>query len=162
MRVDGKWIPTFPNARYLFANEEWAHWQVEESPFAPTLADAVQPVIDAGQADLIETDHSLTEEVSLEATPGHTPGHVSVRIESAGEKALITGDMTHHPVQWAEPAWVMNADSDPAKAEATRRRVASELADGPVLVIGTHYAEPCAGHIVSVPGGHRFAAQTVE
>lgn len=158
MKQDGAWVPTFPNARYLFARSEWEHWSREDSVFAPTLGDAVRPVIEAGLADLVETDHRITDEVSLEATPGHTPGHVSVRIESGDERALITGDMTHHPVQWAEPAWVMAADSDSSQAEATRRRLIAELADAPVLVIGTHYAEPCAGHIVSAGPSHRFRA----
>jgi len=162
MQRNGKWVPTFPNARYLFGRIEWQHWQREQSHFAPNLGDAVQPVIDAGLSDLVEMDHRLTDEVRLDPTPGHTPGHVSVRIESQGQRAMITGDMTHHPVQWAEPGWKMSADSDSAAAEGTRRRIAAELVDGPVLVIGTHYAEPCAGHIVTANGGVRFAAATCD
>jgi glyoxylase-like metal-dependent hydrolase (beta-lactamase superfamily II) len=159
MKQNGKWVPTFPTARYLFARVEWEHWQHEQSHFAPNLGDAVQPVIDAGLSEFVEMDHRLTDEVSLQPTPGHTPGHVSVRIESGGEQALITGDMTHHPVQWAEPAWKMSADSDSGQAEGTRRSIAAEVADSQVLVIGTHYSEPCAGHIVSADGGYRFAAR---
>jgi glyoxylase-like metal-dependent hydrolase (beta-lactamase superfamily II) len=157
MQQDGKWVPTFPKARYLFAREEWAHWQTEQSHFAPNLGDTVQPVIDAGLSELVDMNHRLTDEVVLQPTPGHTPGHVSVRIESGGQQAMITGDMTHHPVQWAEPGWKMSADSDSAQAEGTRRSVAAEVADTPVLVIGTHYAEPCAGHIVTAEGGYRFS-----
>ena len=160
MRDGDAWVPTFPSARYLFARNEWEHWSGEDSAFAPNLNEAVRPVIDAGLADLVETDHHVTDEVRLEATPGHTPGHVSVRIESGGERALITGDMTHHPVQWAEPGWLMSADSDSSQAEATRRRLIAELADSSVLVIGTHYAEPCAGHIVSAGTSHRFNARS--
>ena len=160
MQRDGKWVPTFPEARYLFARTEWEHWQKTESPFASNLADAVQPVIDAGLSELVDTDHRITDEVSLQATPGHTPGHVSVAIESEGQRAMITGDMTHHPVQWAEPGWKMSADSDSKQATGTRLRVASELADGPVLIIGTHYAEPCAGHIVSDGSAYRFAVKS--
>jgi hypothetical protein len=64
--------------------------------------------------------------------------------------------MTHHPVQWAEPDWTMVADVDPGQAVATRRRLRSAHADRPTLVIGTHYAPPCAGHIVSAAGGFEF------
>jgi glyoxylase-like metal-dependent hydrolase (beta-lactamase superfamily II) len=78
-----------------------------------------------------------------------------VRIDSRGERALVTGDMTHHPVQWAEPAWRMVADTDPEQAVATRRRALAEHA-GRTLVIGTHYAPPCAGHVVRGPGGFEF------
>jgi glyoxylase-like metal-dependent hydrolase (beta-lactamase superfamily II) len=82
-----------------------------------------------------------------------------VAIESRGERALITGDATHHPVQWAEPDWKMVADTDPAQAIATRRGLRAECADRPVLVIGTHYAAPCAGHVVSLAGGYAFRAR---
>ena len=85
MRVGDRWVPTFPKARYLFARAEWDYWRNEEErPFTSTLGDTVSCIIDAGLADLVETDHKLTDEVRLEATPGHTPGHVSVHIESAG------------------------------------------------------------------------------
>ena len=107
-------------------------------------------------ADLVETDHRVCEEVSLEATPGHTPGHVVVHIASDGERAMITGDLTHHPVQWAEPDWKMGADSDSAAATATRRRLLAEHERGGLLVIGTHYAPPTAGHLVSRDGKVRF------
>lgn len=155
-------VPTFPSARYLFGREEYAHWsQMGGSEFAATLESAVQPIFDAGLADLVETDHRITPEVWLEATPGHTPGHVAVRIESRGERALITGDLTHHPVQWAELDWKMHADSDSSEAARTRRRLLAEHADQDVLVIGSHYADPCAGHLVADgQGGFRFKAST--
>jgi glyoxylase-like metal-dependent hydrolase (beta-lactamase superfamily II) len=160
VKLDGRWVPTFPSARYLFARAEWEHWSKQtELGYARTLNDAVRPIVDAGQAELVNTDHRITDEVWLEPTHGHTPGHVSVRIASGGEQALITGDMTHHPVQWAEPDWKMDADSDSAAAARTRRRVIAENGDRPVLVIGTHYAPPTAGRIVTVGGRARFAAQ---
>jgi glyoxylase-like metal-dependent hydrolase (beta-lactamase superfamily II) len=154
---DGRWVPSFPNARYVFARPEWEHWSRETSrAFTATLDEAVRPVFDAGLVDLVPTDHALTCEVRLEPSPGHTPGHVCVRIESEGACALVTGDMTHHPVQWAEPDWKMVADTDPEQARETRRRIRGEHADRPTLVIGTHYAPPCAGHIVRRPEGWAF------
>jgi len=157
---DGRWLPSFPNARYLFARPEWEHWSRETARvFTATLDEAVRPVFDAGLADLVESDHAVTGEVRLEASPGHTPGHVCVRILSEGQQALVTGDLTHHPVQWAEPDWKMAADVDPEQAKATRRRLRGEHADRPTLVIGTHYAPPCAGHIVRTEGGYAFRAR---
>jgi glyoxylase-like metal-dependent hydrolase (beta-lactamase superfamily II) len=156
----GRRVPTFPAARYLFARVEWEHWNGRLSQvFSPTIEACVRPIVDAGLADLVETDHRLCDEVWLEPTPGHTPGHVSVRIGSRGEQALITGDMTHHPVQWAELDWGMPADSDGAQAVATRRRILDEHIDRPTLVIGTHYATPCAGHLVREEAGARFRAK---
>ena len=158
MREGDRWVPTFPNARYLFGRTEWDYCRSgEEAPFTPTLAETVTCVIDAGLADLVETDHKVTDEVRLEATPGHTPGHVSVHIESGGEHALITGDVNHHPVQWAEPTWEIFAeDVNPAVSADTRRRLVREHADSGTLVIGTHYPTPTAGHLRTRNGGCRF------
>ena len=155
----GKLVPSFPRARYLFTRDEWAHWSAEgQGGYAPTIDDAVRPIVDAGLADLVAGDHAITPEVRLVPSPGHTPGHVCVAIESDGARALITGDATHHPVQWAEIDWKMNADSDSAQAAASRRRLRADAADRSVLVIGTHYAEPCAGHVVTYGAGFAFRA----
>ena len=94
----------------------------------------------------------------LEPTPGHTPGHVAVRIASRGQHAMITGDLTHHPVQWAEPQWGIDADSDGAEATRTRLRLLAEHTGSDLLVIGTHYAPPTAGRLVRRAGGVRFEA----
>lgn len=157
MLIDGKWMPTFPNAEYLFAKDEWAHWnEHEQEEFGPVVEDSVRPVVDAGLVKLVEYEHRLTDEVWLEPTPGHTPGHVSVRISSAGQDAIITGDMTHHPCQMAHPEWAANADYDKTLAVATRRDFLARYSDRPVLVIGTHFATPTAGKIVSDGEVYRF------
>ncbi len=162
VREGDRLVPTFPRARYLFARREVEHWREDpEKIFVPTFEETVTPILEAGLADLVEADHRITDEVWLEATPGHTPGHVAVRIESQGAEAMITGDLTHHPIQWAEPELGMPADSDAAQAVATRKRLLREHADRPLLVIGTHYAEPCAGRLVKGEnGGHRFEVAT--
>jgi glyoxylase-like metal-dependent hydrolase (beta-lactamase superfamily II) len=162
MLRDGKWVPTFPNARYLFGKKEWEHWSGEtDRPGGrhnqDVLHDSVRPVVDAGLADFVEMDHRLTPQVQLEPTPGHTPGHVSVRIRSKGEEAVITGDLMHHPVQCAEPGWASNFDTDPDAARATRRAFLERCADRPVLVLGTHFATPTAGKIIRDAKAYRFA-----
>ena len=152
MLVDGVWTPTFPNARYLIGRAEYDYWRAEEEGVEDVSTsyfhDSVRPVWDAGLVDLVETDHQVCPEVRLEPTLGHTPGHVSIRIRSQGEDALITGDFTHHPCQLARPEWAAEVDYDKAASTATRRRVYGELAGTKTLVIGTHFATPCAGHVV--------------
>jgi glyoxylase-like metal-dependent hydrolase (beta-lactamase superfamily II) len=150
MLVGGSWVPTFPNARYLMGRVELDHWtsQHEREDMAAVIADSVTPVRDAGLADLVETDHRICDEISLVPTLGHTPGHVSVRIASQGEEALITGDFMHHPCQIARPEWSSTADSDYREAQRTRERMLTRLADAPILVIGTHFAGRTAGHVV--------------
>lgn len=154
MLKNGQWIPTFPNARYLIGAREWEHWQAEkQDEFGDVIADSVKPIVDAGLADFVGTDHQLCDEVSLISTPGHTPGHVSVRISSKGQEALITGDTIHHPCQIAQSTWACSADHDKEKAQETRDGLLNSLADKDILVIGTHFATPTAGHILREQGG---------
>ena len=157
MLVDGQWVPTFPQARYLFAKAEFDHWAaVEDEGQRQIMADSVQPIIDAGLAQFVALDHSLSDEIRLVPTTGHTPGHVSVEITSHGQRAAITGDMSHHPCQMAHPDWSPGFDSDPLEASQTRARMFGEWADGEVLVIGTHYAGPTAGRIRREGAGFWF------
>ena len=150
MKRGDKWVPTFPNARYLMGRTEYEHWSTTTArpDMQFILADSVTPILEAGMAELVETDHRLCPEISLVPTLGHTPGHVSVRISSRGEEALSTGDFMHHPCQIAHPDWSTNADSDRAQGIQTRLRMFEQLAGTPTLVIGTHFAGATAGHIV--------------
>ena len=146
----GEWVPTFPNARYLFGRVEFEHWskQTELAHMLPVIADSVQPILDRGLAELVEWDHQICPEVRLTPSIGHSPGHASVLISSKGERAMITGYFAHHPCQMAHPEWASTADDDAKAGEATRRRIFGELAGEPVLVIGTHFAGPTAGRVV--------------
>lgn len=156
-KVDGKWMPTFPNARYLVVKEEYDFWRnLEEDPFGDVFGESVKPVFDAGLADLVENNHTVGGGVSFESTPGHTPGHVSVRISSAGEEAVITGDMMHHPCQIGRPEWVTPFDADNDAAVVTRRQFLERYADKPILVLGTHFANPVGGKIVRDGKTYRF------
>ena len=162
--VDGKWVPTFPNASYLMGqkeldlfgnideNTEDDFFKVQRTVFA----DSVQPILDAGLAKPIEGPAEVCEGVRLIPTPGHTPGHCSVIIESKGESAMITGDFLHHPIQFNDPALVSPFDIDNDAAVVTRRRVFSEYADTPTLIIGTHFAGPTAGKLVRDGDGYRL------
>lgn len=149
MLVDEKWVPTFQNAKYLFGATEWAHWQkTEQAEYGDVIGDSVQPVVDAGLAEFVAMDHRVCDEVSLFPSPGHTPGHVCIAIESEGEKAVITGDTIHHPCQIARTEWASSADHDSAQARKTREAFLADHAGRDILVIGTHFATPTAGHVV--------------
>ena len=160
MLEDGHWVPTFPNARYLIGRKEWEYWkQAPEDAFGDVMGDSVRPIFDAGLADLVEPDHKLSSEVWLEPSFGHTPGHVSVRISSAGEDAVITGDLMHHPCQMARPNWGSAFDVDGDAARETRLAFLERYADGPALVIGTHFATPTAGKVVRDGDAYRLVVQ---
>ena len=151
MLVHGKWVPTFPNARYLIGKKEWEYWErnEDESVYGPVLADSVKPIFEEGLVDLVEMDEKICVGVELEPSPGHTPGHVSVKIESSNNKALITGDFMHHPVQMTRTDWCSSADTDPIQGRATREAMLAEYLDSDVLLIGTHFASPTAGYVKS-------------
>jgi glyoxylase-like metal-dependent hydrolase (beta-lactamase superfamily II) len=156
--VDSKWVPTFPQARYIVARPEWEHWSASNDPWSQmVMADSVRPIFDAGMADLVETDHQVHDAIRFEPTPGHTPGHVSVRIRSQGEEAVITGDLVHHPCQFACPDWGSSADADAEQAERTRKAFMARYADTPTLIIGTHFAGPTAGRLVRDGKAYRLA-----
>ena len=109
--------------------------------------DSIAPIFAAGLADLVEEEADLGGGLRLEPTPGHTPGHVSLWVESRGERALLTGDFVHHPVQCAEPHWAEVGDEDADRARATRRRLFERAAATRALVLGTHFASRPGGRI---------------
>jgi glyoxylase-like metal-dependent hydrolase (beta-lactamase superfamily II) len=146
--VEDAWVPTFPRARYLFGDREWAHWSVEPQVYGDVVGDSVRPVIDAGLAELVASDLRVNDAVWLEPTPGHTPGHHSVHIASGGMDAIISGDMIHHPIQVEEIDWWSTADSDANAAIACRRAFLEKYCDDHTLILGTHWAGPSGGKIV--------------
>lgn len=152
---DGRWVPTFPNATYVFSRKEFDYWatQRDQRP-NEGWADSVLPVVDAGRAALVANDFAIDDEVWLEPTPGHTPDHVSVHLESNGAQAVITGDLIHTPVQCVEPAWAMRADFDRELARATRRAFLERYGGTDVLVCATHFPSPSWGRIA--PRGNAF------
>ena len=155
--VDGKWVPTFAKARYVFGRTEYEHWRdhSDAPDKAAVFADSVQPIIDAGQADLVPDGHRLADEITLIPTPGHSPGHMSVHIKSDGQEGLLTGDAAHHPCQMAHLDWSSTVDSDPEQAAVSRRELFSRFADTPTLVIGGHFGP---GHIRREGDAFRFEA----
>lgn len=155
--LDGDgWRPAFPRARYLFGEAEWSHWRVEPQIYGDVVGDSVRPVIDAGRAELVASDHRLNDLIRLEPTPGHTPGHHSVRISSNGEDAVITGDLIHSAVQCEHPDWASAPDVDPTRARATRRAFLERYCDDHTLVLATHLGGPSCGHLHRHGAGWRL------
>lgn len=144
--VNGRWAPTFANARYVFGKTEYDHWAAHsEGEHKAVFDDSVQPIVSAGLADLVTADYRIGDEVSLISTPGHSPGHMSVLIKSDGAEALLTGDVAHHPCQMAHLDWSSTADFDPVQSIEARKMLFSRFADTPTLVFGGHF-DP--GHLV--------------
>lgn len=160
--ADRIFVPTFPKAKYLFVEKEYKYWEskpekeVDDDKFA--FDDSVVPIVKANLAQFVRSNHRLDSNISLIPTPGHTPGHVSVLIESQGKRAIISGDFIHHPCQFVHPEWTMSADSLPEKALETRQKILNELAGSSTLFIGTHFANPVAGYVVRL--GENFVFNT--
>jgi glyoxylase-like metal-dependent hydrolase (beta-lactamase superfamily II) len=153
-RWDGtRWTPTFPNARHLIARAEHDHWAAGAPGYAFTFADTVQPVVAAGLADLVGMDHEVTDEVRLVPTPGHSPGHVAVELSSRGERAVITGDLVHNPVQLNATGWRHKADHDPDLARATREAFVARWLGSGGRIFGSHFGGPASGLLEPGPDG---------
>ena len=159
--VDGKWVPTFPNARYLFARPEYDYWVGEQGRLALArmgdyTADSIVPVIEAGLADFVAMDHRIDGALGLLPTPGHTPGHVCLDINSGGKRAIIAGDILHTVAQCQFPEWSTFACIDPAASRAARQKFMAEFADTDVLLFFAHFLPPSAGYLRRERGAYRF------
>jgi len=155
--VDGRWVPTFTNARYLYNEAELAHRRTSDAERGDeAYAQSIEPVFAAGLGDIIDIAADLGDGLRLEHSDGHTPGHVSLWIESEGDVALVTGDFLHHPLQCAEPHLAEIADYDVELARETRHRMLSAAAARDALFIGTHFPTFPAGRVVAAGDAFRF------
>ena len=157
MLENGKWAPTFPKARYLIGRREYDFWSAyDDKEQQAMLGDSVKPIFDAGLVQLVEQDHVISPEIRLTPSIGHTPGHVSVMIESEGERAVITGDMTHHPCRWRTPTGrsattTRRPPRSPARASSPNGPTRRSSSSAPT------FAAPTAGHVVRDGAAFRFA-----
>ena len=146
---DGRWVPTFPNARYLLSRRECEHWDPLKNPAAAddphrriVYQDSVLPVIEAGLAELVSGPHAVGDQLLIEDAPGHTPGHILLKLQHASGGGVFCGDVIHHPIQIAAPDWVMCFCEDPEQSRKTRRRVLDHCADSGALLLPTHFGAP--------------------
>ena len=157
---NGRWVPTFPNAKYIFARTELDYWlsQSERGLMTRTgdyVADSVIPILEAKRELLVEMDHQIEDGIVLAPLPGHTPGQVGLHIASGGDEALLCGDLMHHMIQCHIPAWSTIACADPAAARATREAFLDRYAETDVTILPSHFPNPSAGRVV--PEGEAFA-----
>jgi glyoxylase-like metal-dependent hydrolase (beta-lactamase superfamily II) len=146
---EGRWEPTFPNARYLLPAVDEEFWnpanaaqfpeQVGRAVNSGVYEDSVAPVIAAGMAELVQPGHRVAEGITLEAAPGHTPGQMVMHVSSRGEHALFVGDVLHHPVQVHHPEWNSVFCENPEQSRATRRAVLAKAADLDALLVPAHF-----------------------
>jgi glyoxylase-like metal-dependent hydrolase (beta-lactamase superfamily II) len=130
------------------ARREFEAAQVADSSGDRTYEENVLPIVEAGQAVLVEMDHALDDEVWLEPTPGHTPGHVAIALKSKGVQAVFSGDLMHWPMQCIYPNWNIYVDADPHQARRTRRAFLEACSDSGRIVVASHFPLPSAGNIL--------------
>ena len=148
---DGRWVPTFPKARYVFHKTEYDHWQENRDHHGMDGAfdDSVLPVVEAGRADLVAGDFAIDDTIWLEPSPGHTPGHVCINVASRGASGLFTGDSFHHPVQIAYPEWSTAFCSDIVQSGVARKDILNKLVDTDTYILAAHFNDPTAARVVS-------------
>ena len=147
---DGRWVPTFPNAKYIFARKEYLAWEAAEKagdPRGNVFRMNCLPIVEAGQALLVDDDYMLDDLVSLTPTPGHSPHHCCINIFSKGQRAVVTGDMMHHALQCREPDWSTIFCTDPKQAATSRRSFLASVADTDTIILPIHFPAPTAGRI---------------
>jgi glyoxylase-like metal-dependent hydrolase (beta-lactamase superfamily II) len=147
---NGRWVPTFPNARYLLPAADNDLFGAEA---AEHYTESVLPVIAAGQAEFVTGAHEVDTGITLWPPPGHTPGHASVLIESGGARAVITGDAIHSSAQCAYPGWHFRYDTDPELAAASRRRLLEMACEAGLEVLGSHFVLPSRGRVLDDGAG---------
>jgi glyoxylase-like metal-dependent hydrolase (beta-lactamase superfamily II) len=161
--VDGRWVPTFPNAKYVFAKTEYEFWRErdrtgQQGPVPNVFDDSVLPCMEAGQVELVDADYEFDRGLWFEPAPGHTPGNVVINLKSGAATAVLSGDVMHHPLQLARPEWSSRACEDKVRSAATRRALIERYADTSTLVAPAHFASPSCGHIVSRGDAFAFRA----
>ncbi len=161
--LDGRWVPTFPNAKYIFAKREYDYWEAEnrESTASEPINhnafyDSVLPVVEAGQAQLVADDHQIEDGIWLEPAPGHTPGNVVIHVMRKGERALLVGDALHSPAQLAKPELSSRFCADPVQSAETRARIIDQVAETDTAFLTAHFPTPTAGRIVRSGEAFRF------
>jgi glyoxylase-like metal-dependent hydrolase (beta-lactamase superfamily II) len=152
--LSGKYLPTFPNARYRFSANDWEACRnpdLVETRF-PNAPECVWPLEELGVMDLVDGEQALTSELTALPTPGHTPGHMSIMVSSQGERGLILGDVLHNTVQVHETDWVSRADMDPEQTRTTRQAMMERLEQEGLTVAAVHLPAPGFGKVVRLQG----------
>jgi glyoxylase-like metal-dependent hydrolase (beta-lactamase superfamily II) len=159
---NGKWVPTFANARYLFSRRDFEHFgsQELENDHLRAFRDSVLPVYEAGRAQLIDENIAVHREIGdgiwLEPAFGHSPGNFSVLAQCGGERAIFWGDVVHHPVQLLRPDLTMSFDGDPGMARETRQRTLVRAVEEDLVCFPAHFRDPSAGRVLRDGSVYRY------
>ena len=157
---NGRWIPTFPNARYIFGKDEFDHWTAQNARIAvPSFADSVLPIVEARQAETVRNDYEIGDHVRILPTPGPTPGHVAFTFGRGKDAAVFSGDLMHSPLQTRYPEMSAKFDVDQAQAGATRRSFLERYCDTDTLCCTAHFPSPSSGRIRRL--GNGFSCEVV-
>lgn len=159
--LNGRWVPTFPNAKYVMHRTEVEHWEnVRRSSDQPanhrSWDDSVQPILDAKQALIVAGDYEIEPGIHLIPAPGHTPGNIVLALNDGRERAFLVGDTMHHPVQIERPQWSSRFCWDADLSRRTRTKFIGDVADTGAWIIPAHFAPPCAVQVVAEPQGFWF------
>ena len=156
---NGRWVPTFKNARYLFAKREYAHWENEHKTKGletngGSFDDSVLPVVEAGKAVMIDSDHQPDPLLTIKDYPGHTPGSIAINLKDGGSQATFSGDIMHHPIQVYHPDWSSQFCSDQELSAKSRRKLLEDCSESGALLCPAHFPGANAGYIT--PQGNAF------
>jgi glyoxylase-like metal-dependent hydrolase (beta-lactamase superfamily II) len=138
----GRWVPTFPRARYMIGRTELSHWQGRPEANHGVFADSVQPLLDARQVEIVDDGIEVTAGLRILPLAGHTPGQIGLELDHGAGHALLCGDALHSPVQLHRPEWSSAFCSDPQAARATRRALLARSSDEGALLLPAHLRGP--------------------
>ena len=159
---NGRYVPTFPNARYIFSRKDFDYYDAENKRGGKIRAqhgafdDAVLPIVEAGRAELIDGDFAIDDSLQIRHRPGHTPGSITLEAKSQGQSGLFTGDILHHPIQVWHPEWNSKFCVDPPSAARSRRQVLEHCVEHGSLLLPAHFAAPHCGYVRPQGNGFRF------
>lgn len=145
---NGRWVPTFPKAKYVFARTEFDYWMETNAKTAvPAIGDSVMPIVEAGRHEVVGDEHAIGDHVRILPTPGHTPGHSAFRLGRGKDDAVFSGDLIHSPLQARYPEMSVKFDVDQAAAARTRRSFLERYCDTDTLCCTAHFPSPSVGKI---------------
>jgi len=168
MLVDGRWVPTFPNARHIFSAKEFAYFtdpanltERNRTSFQVQV-DSVIPIVEAGLADMIEvTGDEVIPGFSFHSTPGHTADHASIVLQSAGVRAIFAADVMHHPIQVLKPQMLSIFDPGPDKTLASRRWALDFAADQDAIWFSSHFPGSSAGRVMRARNAYSWRSLAI-
>lgn len=147
--LNGRWVPTFPNAKYVLAKSEFDHWEtcLREGPASlhtKGMEDSILPLLETKQAVFVSEGFSVDDNLTIRSSPGHSPGHVVIDLQSNGQSVTFSGDAIHHPLQFADPHCSSIACWDPIQAGVTRQQLLEEHVESGKLLLPAHFPTPTA------------------